>query len=634
MSTGAHSGSTTPAGTSSTPGSPGGLALTPTALVVMGVIAIAWAALFHHFFYVQNFQAWTSPDWSHSYFVPLISVYLLWVRRAELAKVRACVFWPGLIPLVLGIACYALFQLVTAFNNHMFRGFSMILSLFGLVLLLLGPGFMRVAFLPLVYLVFGVTLAEKIMVPLTFELQLIASQGASATLNIVGTPCDLRGNVLEVQDSNGNIIPLNVAMACAGMRMVIGFVALAAAVALVAARYWWQRVVLLMLAMPVAILMNILRVATLGALSLVNPALAQGESHMVVGYILLVPAFLLYMGIAWALNRVVVEPTAPKSATPSPPPSWWRPGPINWRALTTPAVAVSLLVLASSAFALPAVTRWAGFHLKKLPIEAPFDRTLPALPVETANWKRLGLDAEMSKDELDELGTLNTISRTYGAKAPVPTTGLTLPPRPTGEALPALGLHLAYYTGSIDAVPHVPERCLVGGGFQLVGTAREVPLPLDRREWRRHDDPPKGMEGLYRAKLPNSFTDAPGVLVTLPMGVENLCLRVSEYADPKSGHKLFAGYFFVANGGWCASAEGVRLLAFDLKNDYAYYCKVQVSSDRARSAEELAAWAGSLLSDLLPEVMRCVPDWAEVERGEYPVGNPKKARMAKEAGKP
>lgn len=601
-------------------GSPESVALTPTGLVVVGVLGAAFAALFHHFFYVQNFQAWTSPDWSHSYFVPLISLYILWTRRADLAGVRARVFWPGLLPLVLGIACYALFQMVTALNNHMLRGFSMILSLFGLVLLLMGPRFMAVAALPIGYLVFGVTLAERIMRPLTFELQLVASHGAASLLNLVGVACDLRGNVLEIQSSEAasGFIPLAVAEACAGMRMVIGFVALAAAVALVGAKHWWQRVTLLMLAVPVAVLMNICRVAALGALVLVNPAFSAGDSHMVVGYILLVPAFLLYMGIAWSLNRVVIEPPEAARAMPA----WWRGGAVRWGELARPAVVVAAVVLGGSAVALPTITRLAGLHLKKLPIEAAGNRKLPALPVETAGWVRVGLDAELPKDELEALGTSNTVTRTYAAKGA----------GGRGESQRVLGLHAAYYTGSIDAVPHVPERCMVGGGYILTGESREVPLGLDQRNWVPHLSPPAGMEGLKQALIPAGFTDAPGTVVTLPLEAEKIRMRVSEFADPKTGQKLYAGYFFVANGGWCASAEAVRLLAFDLRNDYAFYCKVQVSSDRAKSAEELAEWAGSLLGDLLPEIMRCVPDWAEVERGTYPEGNPKRTRAGSGRG--
>jgi hypothetical protein len=82
---------------------------------------------------------------------------------------------------------------------------------------------------------------------------------------------------------------------------------------------------------------------------------------------------------------------------------------------------------------------------------------------------------------------------------------------------------------------------------------------------------------------------------------------------------FYAGYFFVANGGWVSSAEGVRLLAFDLRTKYAFYMKVQVTSvSGITSGEQLAKEAASLLDGLLPELMLCVPDWVEVEEGRYP----------------
>lgn len=64
----------------------------------------------------------------------------------------------------------------------------------------------------------------------------------------------------------------------------------------------------------------------------------------------------------------------------------------------------------------------------------------------------------------------------------------------------------------------------------------------------------------------------------------------------------------------------MRLLAFDLRSVYAYYLKIQVTSTSVSSGEELVARAGSLLSELMPEIMRCVPDWVEVEAGRYPGG--------------
>ncbi len=55
--------------------------------------------------------------------------------------------------------------------------------------------------------------------------------------------------------------------------------------------------------------MNAVRVTVLGLLTLVNPDLAAGEAHTLIGTLLLVPALLLYMGVVWVMNRLVREPS-------------------------------------------------------------------------------------------------------------------------------------------------------------------------------------------------------------------------------------------------------------------------------------------------------------------------------------
>jgi hypothetical protein len=45
---------------------------------------------------------------------------------------------------------------------------------------------MRWVFVPIAYLVFGITLAEKIMIEITFQLQLLASEGAWVILGAIG----------------------------------------------------------------------------------------------------------------------------------------------------------------------------------------------------------------------------------------------------------------------------------------------------------------------------------------------------------------------------------------------------------------------------------------------------------------
>jgi exosortase len=601
-------------------GEPMGTQLTPTGLIQFLLLGAALGGLYHYFFYVQNFQSWTkSEDWGHAYFIPFVSLYLLWMQRAELAKIRPEPFWPGLIPVLLAINCYALFQ-ISSLNNHMLRGGAVILSIFGLALLFGGPRLMRVLFFPIAYLVFAVTLSERIMRDITFQFQLFASEGAWILLNVLGIETDLKGNVLEVRHGN-TVTPLNVAEACAGMRMVMGFVALGVAVALVATRMWWKRVVLVLLAVPVALLMNVIRVAVLGVLTLYDPDLAAGQSHMLVGTVLLVAAFFVYLGIVWALEMAV-----PEGKPPAPPAgwSWWRAEPVKWSALARPLFLVPMLVMTGAAVALPIAVNHLGIHLKKLPIHAAGDRVLTAIPAETESWVRVGKDVQESAEMIAELGTTNYLTRTYIPKN-----------TSAGTKVRGLHVHMAYYTGGIDTIPHVPERCMVGGGWTITGASRVVPLNLNRTDWRADSAATGGDPSLFTAPTPRGFSvlpdgsrvpwsDAPGQRVRLPRNPEDFGLRVTEFTEPTSGARMFAGYFFLANGGIATSAEGVRLLAFDLRDDYAYYLKVQFASEQVTSAEELAEAAASLLSELLPEIMRCVPDWTEVQAGRFPPDNPRR----------
>ncbi|MFN0010885.1 MAG: exosortase/archaeosortase family protein [Phycisphaerales bacterium] len=610
------------------------LRLTSTNLVTIGLVGAAFCGLFQYWFHVQNFQSWNqSEDWGHAYFVPLVSLYLLWLKRGELARVCPAVFWPGLSIVLLGIATYTLF-LVGSINNHMLRGLALIMTLWGLVLTMGGPGLARVCFWPVAYLVFAITISEKIMRDVTFALQLAASQGAWLLLNTVGVTTDLRGNVLEVTTAKGEVFPLNVAEACAGMRMVIGFVALGAAVALVAAKHWWQRVALLLLAVPVALLMNVGRVAVLGVLTLKDPALAQGQAHMLVGTILLIPAFILYMGIVWALNRTVRDAEEERPGPPLPTlGELWQGGGVRWSALARVSLVVPLVLLTSAAVAVPTAVHYMGIHLRKQPIKAAGDRAVQAVPSETESWVRIGADTIESAEMVEELGTENYLTRTYVE-------------RQAREGQPArmLGLHLAYYTGKIDTIPHVPERCMVGGGMQITGQASVIPLKLERAAWAVDRSVQGELAGrIFTAPTARGSTrnedgsvrtwsQNPGSRFRLPRNIDELALRTTEFTDPKSGRKMYAGYFFIANGAVTASAESVRLLAFDYRDYYAYYLKVQVSGQGYGSAEEVAAAAESLIGELLPEIMRTVPDWVEVQEGRYPEGNPRAKAAPRVAG--
>ena len=278
-----------------------------------------------------------------------------------------------------------------------------------------------------------------------------------------------------------------------------------------------------------------------------------------------------------------------------------------------PAFWVCAAVLFASAGALSTAIGALHWYTKKLPINV--EHNCSSVPTQTNSWTQVGRDELMSEAVEETLGTRNYVSRVFVERHPAK----------ENAAPRAVQLHLAYYTGQVDTVPHVPERCFVAGGGSIVGGPWVVPVSLDRSGWTEDADASAetgaalGLSGtkIYTERM-GPTSRAPGNRVHLPRGMENLELRVSSFKQPGSDQLTYAGYFFIANGAITSSAQNVRLLAFDLKSDYAYYMKVQFSATRIEGPEELAKIAGSMLDEILPDIMLCVPDWTDVIRGIFP----------------
>jgi hypothetical protein len=290
---------------------------------------------------------------------------------------------------------------------------------------------------------------------------------------------------------------------------------------------------------------------------------------------------------------------------------------VNQSVLKNPAFLAALGVMASAAIGMSTAIHAMRIHLSKKPIYPASGLTLSALPSETENWRRQGPDRIESAEVVEQLGTRNYVSRLYVEKDP-----------PQGSPPRVIDFHAAYYTGMIDTVPHVPDRCFIGGGMRFGGSApRTIPLELDDSSWMPVQDVPEQWAGRVFTVRPSSrYGLTRGTRVTLPRDPHDIRMRVMEFVDDRTGQRIFAGYFFIANGGAVPRAEGVRRLAFNLTDDYAYYLKVQFVSYDARSPEELADKASDLLSDIIGDLMYLVPDWVQVEKGLWPEDNPRRGR--------
>jgi exosortase len=283
----------------------------PWGLAAIGLLAAALLGLYYLWverqFGLSGFSARYFEDWGHAFAVPVISGIYIWVNRHRFRWDRACLYWPGLAVLMLGVVMYAFFLLNIALANHMLQGFSMILAICGLVLLIAGPHLFRQLLFPIAFLGFAVTISEMIMNRITEKLQDMAAVGSEVMLRMLMFDVTRLGNQLTVYNSVGVGYPLEVAEACSGMRMVVAFVALAVAVGFFSCRQWWHRVAIVLLAVPVAVFMNIVRVAVLAAITLVNPDFSVGGAHALIGTVLLIPAFLLFMFCVWLLKKITPD---------------------------------------------------------------------------------------------------------------------------------------------------------------------------------------------------------------------------------------------------------------------------------------------------------------------------------------
>jgi exosortase len=114
-------------------------------------------------------------------------------------------------------------------------------------------------------------------------LQRIATMASTYTLQTLGIPSYSEGNRIVIGE-----IQLGVVEACSGLRMLTIFVALAVAITLVTDRPLWERIVIVLSAVPIALAVNIARITVTGILHLtVGPELADMDFHDLAGWFMM-----------------------------------------------------------------------------------------------------------------------------------------------------------------------------------------------------------------------------------------------------------------------------------------------------------------------------------------------------------
>lgn len=214
----------------------------------------------------------TNDNYSHGFFIPLISGYMVYSMKEELSQLSILPTNWGLPFLVAGLG-----QLYIARvgSEYFLQRTSLILVLLGITLFLLGKAITKKVLLPIAYLLFMVPLPAIIWNKIAFPMQLFSSAITEEVVRMIGIPIFREGNVLHLAQTT-----LEVVDACSGLRSLTTMFALAAALAWFTDFVQWKKWVLFFLAAPVAMFANIVRLtATAGLASIYGGKVAQGFLH-------------------------------------------------------------------------------------------------------------------------------------------------------------------------------------------------------------------------------------------------------------------------------------------------------------------------------------------------------------------
>jgi exosortase len=202
--------------------------------------------------------------------------------------------WWGFLPLLglLGLRAFLYER-----NEQFIEAFLIPWVAGTLVLTLGGWHLLRVALPALVFLFFMLPLPPTINGLLAGPLQSLATQGSLLLMQVTGLP------VIFVGSDH-----LEVARACNGLSMLVTFVALNAAAVLVSQRPIWERLIVMVSAIPIALLSNIVRIVITGWCYYAYGSKFGNEiAHDWFGYAMILFGLLLLQIELWLLSWLFVE---------------------------------------------------------------------------------------------------------------------------------------------------------------------------------------------------------------------------------------------------------------------------------------------------------------------------------------
>jgi len=245
--------------------------------------------------------AWDrEADYSHGYLVAPIAIAFLWLKRDTFPGFAKPALLSGMILIALS---FALRLAASMFFFESIDGWSILLWVAGAVAILCGNATLRWAAPSILFLFFMVPLPYRVESMLSGPLQRVATVVSSFGLQVLGQPAVSVGNTILLGEHT-----LEVEQACSGLRLFVSIMALAFAYLVLVRRSWWEKLMLVLTIVPIAVIANSARIIATGLLyQWASSEAAMKFSHDFAGWAMIPFAAALFWVVLWYLNKLFPE---------------------------------------------------------------------------------------------------------------------------------------------------------------------------------------------------------------------------------------------------------------------------------------------------------------------------------------
>jgi exosortase len=240
---------------------------------------------------------------SQVFLIPFVSLALLFFNRSKIFSRVEYAVAPAMLVAVFGAVLWFAAQ---RWGAQLIDGDRLGLEMGSLITLWIaaflgfyGPQAFRAALFPLLFLAFSIPVPSVILDPLIAFLRRGSADISYLLLKMTGTPIYRQGFVFAMPR-----LTIEVAEECSGIRSFISMLILTVLAGNMLLESWWRRILLVVIALPVMLFKNALRITTLSLLSIhINPAIMESRLHREGGIPFFLVALVLLYPVAVMLIR-------------------------------------------------------------------------------------------------------------------------------------------------------------------------------------------------------------------------------------------------------------------------------------------------------------------------------------------